>query len=175
MRLTCANGVYVRCARLRMHRLHRRGFYDGHVHVGDTGFMPSVLCLESLWITNSRMCPLLTLLFLKDGEMYYGTPWPAKQRLLVDGHGAAFRMFQHHYTTFSHHNSFWPLDTEVNPDPKNKSLNVRCVSWLLAAYAVHIVFCAGRLRHVRYNAPALFRPEHGNCCYSKHVVLVHMW
>jgi len=27
-----------------------------------------------------------------DGEMYYGTPWPSKGRLLVDGHAAALRM-----------------------------------------------------------------------------------
>ena len=33
-------------------------------------------------------------------------------------------MFQHHYTTFSHHNSFWPIDTEDNGNPTNKSLNV---------------------------------------------------
>lgn len=58
-----------------------------------------------------------------DGEMYYGTPWPAKNRLLVDGHVAAERMVQHSYNTFSHHNSYWPLDSEATPNPKNKSLN----------------------------------------------------
>lgn len=31
---------------------------------------------------------------------------------------------QHHFTTFSHHNSFWPLDPEPTPQPHNKSLNV---------------------------------------------------
>jgi hypothetical protein len=58
-----------------------------------------------------------------DGECYYGTPWPEKGRLLVDGHAAAFRYFVHHYSVFSHHNSFWPLDDEATPTPMNKSLN----------------------------------------------------
>jgi hypothetical protein len=57
-----------------------------------------------------------------DGEMYYGTPWPQKKRLLVEGHAAAKRMVQHSYNTFSHHNSYYPLDTEATPDPENKSL-----------------------------------------------------
>ena len=30
----------------------------------------------------------------------------------------------YHFTTFSHHNSFWPLDPEPTPQPHNKSLNV---------------------------------------------------
>ena len=47
-----------------------------------------------------------------DGEAYYGTPNPCRNRSLVDGHAAALRFMQHHYTTFSHHNSFWPLDGE---------------------------------------------------------------
>lgn len=57
-----------------------------------------------------------------DGEMYYGTPWPQKGRLLVEGHAAAERMLQHSYNTFSHHNSYYPLDSEETPDPTNKSL-----------------------------------------------------
>jgi hypothetical protein len=48
----------------------------------------------------------------------------------VEGHSAALRMTRHSYRTFSHHNSFWPIDTEGNcpqpkgkPQPQNKSLN----------------------------------------------------
>jgi hypothetical protein len=62
-----------------------------------------------------------------DGEAYWGTPNPMKNRSLVEGHAAALRFFQHHYNTFSHHNSFWPLDPENTTGPgsstKNKSLN----------------------------------------------------
>ena len=58
-----------------------------------------------------------------DGECYYGTPWPSKGRLLVDGTNASRRMTEHRYTTFSHHNSFWPLDDEASPTPKMKSIN----------------------------------------------------
>jgi hypothetical protein len=52
-----------------------------------------------------------------DGEAYWGTPNPSKNRSLVEGHPAALRFFQHHYNTFSHHNSFWPLDPENTTGP----------------------------------------------------------
>ena len=42
----------------------------------------------------------------------------------MDGHAAAARFAEHSYNTFSHHNSYWPLDTEATPVPWNKSINV---------------------------------------------------
>jgi hypothetical protein len=86
---------------------------------GDAGvFKPADM--RSPWFAYfSREAPFVAV----DGEMYFGTPWPAKQRLLVEGHQAASRMTEHHYRTFSHHNSYWPIDTEATPQPQNKSLN----------------------------------------------------
>ena len=75
-------------------------------------------CPDEMYV--SRETPFVAM----DGECYYGTPWPSKGRLLVDGHAAALRHRRHHFTTFSMHNSFWPLDTEQSPTPKNKSINV---------------------------------------------------
>ena len=76
---------------------------------------------RSVWFAYfTREAPFIAV----DGECYYGTPWPAKQRLLVEGHAAAARMTEHSFNTFSHHNSFWPLDDEATPTPQNKSINV---------------------------------------------------
>ena len=92
---------------------------------GDGGtFSPSDA--RSPWFAYfSREAPFVAV----DGECYYGTPWPAKKRLLVEGHHAALRMVEHSYNTFSHHNSFYPLDTEdtnctLCDHGTNKSINV---------------------------------------------------
>jgi hypothetical protein len=65
-----------------------------------------------------------------DGEAYWGTPNPAKNRSLVTGHAAALRFFQHHYTTFSHHNSFWPLDQENTSSAPGGSQNKSLNTWM---------------------------------------------
>lgn len=76
---------------------------------------------RSVWFAYfTRESPFIAV----DGKCYFGTPWPAKQRLLVEGHAAAARMTEHSYGTFSHQNSFWPLDDEATPTPHNKSINV---------------------------------------------------
>ena len=111
----------------------RLGHYDASFMStkGDGGtFDPSDM--RDRWFAFfAREAPFVAV----DGEMYYGTPWPAKQRLLVEGHEAALRMVQHSYNTFSHHNSYYPLDDENTPTPRNKSLNIWMqtrlnVSWL---------------------------------------------
>jgi hypothetical protein len=99
---------------------------------GDAGVFKPAADMRSPWFAYfSREAPYVAV----DGEMYYGTPWPAKQRLLVEGHEAAVRMMQHSYRTFSHHNSYWPIDTEATPHPENKSLN----TWIHTPLDVHFI------------------------------------
>jgi hypothetical protein len=57
---------------------------------GDGGtFKPADM--RSIWFAYfTREAPYVAV----DGECYYGTPWPAKERLLVEGHHAASRMVE---------------------------------------------------------------------------------
>ena len=56
----------------------------------------------------------------------------------MDGHQAAERMVAHSFNTFSHHNSFWPYDTEAtggDGNPRNKSGNI----WMTTALNANFI------------------------------------
>ena len=105
-----------------LHAASRLGLYNaGFLSTTSDGgtFSPPVDNRNRWFRYMTLEAPFLAV----DGECYYGTPWPSKGRLLVDGTNASRRMTEHRYTTFSHHNSFWPLDDEASPTPKMKSIN----------------------------------------------------
>ena len=66
--------------------------------LGDAGVFKPAADMRSPWFAYlAREAPFVAI----DGECYYGTPWPAKGRLLVEGHAAAARMVAHSFNTSS--------------------------------------------------------------------------